>query len=152
MTQFLGTHKGKLDGKGRVSIPAPFRNVLRPEGVATAPLILRPSHRHACLEGWPLAAFEAFAQPLDALDRFSDARDDLLTALFANAWPMEADKEGRIVLPDELIAHANLTENGGVEFHGRRDSFEIWEAGAGTRRRAVAQANVRALTSRGADA
>lgn len=149
MTQFLGTHKSKLDGKGRISIPAAFRTLLRPEGATTAPLILRPSHRHACLEGWPPAAFQALAKPLDAMEMFSDEHDDMLTALYANAWPMEADKDGRIVLPEELILHAGLSENGAVEFHGKGNTFEIWEANAGVRRRTEAAEKSRNIRLRG---
>ena len=147
MTQFLGTHTNRLDAKGRVSIPAPFRAVLKPDGIGNAQLILRPSHKHACIEGWPPAAFHALAKPLEALDIFSEDHDDLATALYADAWPMEADKEGRIVLPDDLKSHAGLTDS--VEFLGRGDIFLIWEPGAAARRRAEARERARNITLRG---
>ncbi len=146
MTQFLGTHTNRLDAKGRVSIPAPFRAVLRPEGGGNAALVLRPSHTHACVEGWPEPAFHALAKPLDALDIFSEAHDDLAAALYADAYPLEADREGRIILPESLVAHANLTEQ--VVFMGLGRTFQIWEPQAAERRRAEARerARARALT------
>lgn len=146
MTQFLGTHTNRLDAKGRVSIPALFRAALRPEGGGNACLVLRPSHKHACVEGWPEAAFHALAKPLDALDMFSEAHDDLAAALYADAYPMEADKEGRIVLPESLVAHANLAD--AVVFMGLGRTFQIWEPQAAERRRAEARerARARALT------
>jgi MraZ protein len=146
MTQFLGTHTNRLDAKGRVSIPAPFRAALRGEDGGPARLVLRPSHKHACVEGWPEAAFQALAKPLDALDMFGEAHDDLAAVLYADAYPMESDKEGRIVLPDMLVAHAGLSEQ--VVFMGLGRIFQIWEPAAAERRRAEARerARSRALT------
>jgi MraZ protein len=150
MTQFLGTHTNRLDAKGRVSIPAPFRAALRNGENGPARLVLRPSHKHPCIEGWPEPAFTALAKPLDALDLFSEAHDDMAAALFADAYPMEADKEGRIVLPEGLVAHANLADT--VVFMGLGRIFQIWEPEAAERRRAEARerARTRALTLPGA--
>lgn len=152
MTQFLGTHTNRLDAKGRVSIPAPFRAVLRQDGSGPGGLVLRPSHKHACIEGWPETEFRTLARPLDMLDLFSEAHDDLAAALYADAYPLEPDKEGRIVLPDALAAHANLTE--GVVFMGLGRIFQIWEPAAAEQRRAEARerARARALTLPGGTA
>jgi MraZ protein len=142
MSQFLGTHTNKLDAKGRVSIPAPYRAALRPAADAPSPLILRPSHKHACIEGWPAGAFAALAAPLDELDMFGEAHDDLAAALYANAHPSEPDKEGRIVLPAELIGHARLGD--AVVFIGMGKTFQIWEPAAGERFLAEARERARA--------
>ncbi len=85
MSQFLGTHQNRLDAKGRVSIPAQFRAVLRAGygGETATSLVLRPSHKHPCIEAWPANAFAALATPLDRLDVFSDEHDDFATALYA---------------------------------------------------------------------
>lgn len=137
----MGTHTNRLDAKGRVSIPAPFRAALRPEGSSNAVVVLRPSHIHPCIEGWTLAGFEALASPLDTLDMFSDAHDDLAATIFADACQMEADKEGRIVLPDSLVGHANLADS--VVFMGLGRTFQIWEPAAAERRRADARERTR---------
>ncbi len=147
MSHFLGTHQNRLDAKGRVSIPAAFRAHLRGEadgGPASA--ILRPSHKHPCIEAWPEAAFQRLAAPLDRLDMFSEDQDDLLMTLYADATRVEADKEGRIVLPESLVQHAGLAEN--VVFMGLGRTFQIWEPAAAERRRADARnaARTRALT------
>ena len=141
MSQFLGTHQNRLDAKGRVSIPAPFRAALKSDGVTTAALVLRPSHKHPCIEGWPPEEFQALASPLDQLSLFSDEREDLAAALYSDAYPVETDKEGRIVLPDSLIAHAGLTDS--VVFMGLGRTFQIWEPSAAERRRAAARESVR---------
>jgi MraZ protein len=143
MTHFMGTHQNRLDAKGRVSIPAPFRTALREAALeAEAAVVLRPSHRHACIEGWAAADFHKMGEGLQALDVFSEEQDDLAFALYGSASELVPDKEGRIVLPELLVTHALLRD--GVVFVGLRDHFEIWEPEAVLRRRAEAQERARA--------
>jgi MraZ protein len=156
MTHFMGTHQNRLDAKGRVSVPAPFRAALRQNGQSdptangsfgngnghAAQLVLRPSHQHPCIEAWPLTEFYALAEPLNRLDRFSEEHDDLASTLYADSFIVETDKEGRIVLPDALIAHAGLTE--AVVFMGMGRTFHIWEPRAGERHRIEARERTRA--------
>ena len=139
MTHFLGTHLNRIDAKGRVSIPASFRTSLRTlDGDAPQiGLILRPSHTHPCIEAWPVSTFHRLASPVAALDPFSEAHDDLAAALFADALPVDADKEGRIVLPETLTAHAGVSA--AVVFMGLGQIFQIWEPEAAERRRADAR-------------
>jgi len=149
MTHFLGTHQNRLDAKGRVSVPAPFRALLKSNtatnGNATQ-LVLRPSHQHPCIEAWPPAEFDALAQSLNTFDLFSPEHDDMAAALYAEAFPVESDKEGRIMLPDTLVAHARLADS--VVFMGLGRIFQIWEPAAAERRRAEARerARVRGFT------
>jgi MraZ protein len=148
MAHFLGNHQNKLDAKGRVSIPAPFRNALkllsRDGSTATGvPLVLRPSHKHPCIEGWPEQEFAALAQPLENYDEYSDDHDDLAITLYSDAFELETDKEGRIVLPAELATYAGLSE--AVVFMGVGKRFEIWEPEAAARRRAAARERTRDL-------
>jgi MraZ protein len=142
MTHFLGTHQNKLDAKGRVSVPAPFRTALKAQDETNGThLILRPSHQHPCIEAWPAAVFEALGQPLTRLDLFSQEHDDMAATLYADAFPVEADREGRIVLPDDLVAYANLSD--AVVFMGLGRIFQIWEPAAAERRRAEARVRAR---------
>jgi MraZ protein len=146
MGHFLGNHQNKLDAKGRVSIPAPFRAALKAlsrdgSSASGVPLVLRPSHKRPCIEGWPEKEFEALAKPLEQFDEFSEEHDDFATTIYADAWQMETDKEGRIVLPAELAGHAGLSE--GVVFMGMGKRFEIWEPDAAARRRAEARDRTR---------
>jgi len=142
MTHFLGTHQNRLDAKGRVSVPAPFRAALKSGGDGNGTqLVLRPSHQHPCIEAWPAPVFAALAEPLNRLDLFSPAHDDLAAALYADAFPVESDKEGRIVLPDHLVSHAGLLES--VVFMGLGRIFQIWEPAAAERRRAEAREHAR---------
>jgi MraZ protein len=132
MHHFLGRHRNRIDAKGRVSIPADYRAALRalaPEGAA--PLVLRLSHKGAFIEGWPVKFFDELAAPLARMDVFDDDHDDLAMALYADAAQYDPDKEGRIGLTEELMAHAGLTDT--ALFLGSGRYFQIWEPDAGER-------------------
>ena len=151
MSHFLGTHTNRLDAKGRVSVPAAFRASVRTlsEGGAQS-LILLPSHLHDCIDVYPSAVFHAIAAPLDRLDMFSESHDDLAATLYANAVPIDVDRDGRIILPESLVAHAGLTDS--VVFMGLGRIFQIWEPAAADRRRAEARTRARGVTLPGSGA
>jgi len=163
MYQFLGSHQNKLDAKGRVSVPASFRASLRESGGSGRQssgrqsgesngtgieLVLRPSHLHPCIEAWPPSEFATLTAPLDHYSPLSADREDLAASLYADAYSVEADKEGRILIPDQLAAHAGLTE--AVVFMGMGSIFQIWEPAAAERRRAEARVRARDLAPPGA--
>lgn len=153
MTHFLGSHLNRLDAKGRVSVPAAFRtNLKKLAGDADGPvtMILRPSHKHACIEAWPQAVFDRLAQSLERYDIFSQEYEDMAAAIYADAYPIEADREGRILLNETLVSHAGLAEN--ALFMGTGPIFQIWEPEGARRRAAEARqiVNARGLTLPGA--
>jgi len=74
------------------------------------------------------ALFERFHQWVAGdgeIDLFSDDQDDIATSLFADCQPLSMDKEGRIVLPSDLMAHAGITDK--ACFVGKGPIFQIWE-------------------------
>jgi MraZ protein len=146
MTHFKGTHVVRRDGKGRVSIPSAIRAALKGEGEGPGPVVLRPSHKYACIEGWHPRDFEQQAAQIDLLPHFSDEADDLALALHSDAADAEPDKEGRIVIPKGLAEHAGLGEE--VVFVGAGRYFQIWDPVAAQRRVAEARerARVRGMT------
>ena len=147
MTVFLGTHQNRLDAKGRVSIPAGFRAILRAQAGETQPadalLVLRQSPKHACVEAWPMPAFLALGPTLGRLDLFSDDQEDMALSLYGDAYPVDPDKEGRIILPEALSAHAGLSDS--VAFMGLGRHFQIWEPAAAERRRIEARTRARGV-------
>jgi MraZ protein len=148
MAVFTGTHQNKLDAKGRVSIPAQFRSVLKKnshagEAAATATVYLRRSHQNPCIEGWTELGFEALSEPVaNDYNLFSQEHEDFVMALFGDAALLESDKEGRISLPEKMIAHAGISD--AVTFIGTRNNFQIWEPAAAEKRQALARENTRA--------
>lgn len=129
-----------------MSVPATFRAALRSlrshdNGALEVSLVLRPSHQHPCIEAWPEAAFNALTTELEHFSEISERHEDLATALFADAYPLESDKEGRIIVPEDLLAHANIT--GPVAFMGIGSRFQLWEPQAAIERRISARQRTR---------
>jgi MraZ protein len=124
---FLNTFVNKVDRKGRVSVPAPFRAGLSgPDG--SSALVLYPSFLFSAIEGCTVARMEDMGARHDQLDQFS-AEYDNLAAIFSGACQLSLDSEGRIGLPEAMIALAHITEN--AAFIGQGNTFQIWEPKAG---------------------
>jgi len=144
MTRFLGTHKGKLDKKGRISVPAGFRHALA--GLGEQDLVFFPSYTQPCIECWPAGEFDDATAGHDALDLFSKDSDDFAGAVFAQAAQVRPDGEGRVSLEERHIAAAGLTE--ALLFIGQRRRFQIWDAERGEAylRESVTSARDKGLT------
>jgi MraZ protein len=124
---FMSTVLGSLDSKGRVCIPASFRQVLASQN--TAGLYVYPAFVDASLEGFGQEAIDALNARLAALDPFlSPAHDDMAMAIIARTQLLPADDGGRVRLPDAMIAHAGLKDR--VAFVGMGQKFKIWDADA----------------------
>lgn len=146
MSPFLGQHQNRLDAKGRVSVPAAFRAALK-EISGDSEMILRPSTTHSCIEAWPRPRFNELEKSLQTLDVLSEEYEDRATALYAEAFPVEADKDGRIQLPEKLASFAKLTDS--VVFMGRGTIFTIWEPAAAELRAAEARENQKKRSAAG---
>lgn len=75
-----------------------------------------------------MSRMEKLAAATDRMGVFGDAPDDLSAMLFADARPLNFDVTGRIVIPADLLAHANITDT--AIFVGRGNSFQIWNPDA----------------------
>ena len=139
MAHFSGTHVQNFDSKGRVSVPALFRAALREDSEAASaraaagergigiPMVLRPSEKTACIEGWTENRFNALSVQLERFEPMSDEYDAMATVIYGDAYPLETDREGRIIIPDVLLDHAGLARAGGAAFLGLGTRFQIWE-------------------------
>lgn len=123
MALFLSTTTNKVDRKGRVSVPAPFRNALA--GLPFQGIVAIPSFKYPALQCGGMDWLEKLASGVESYAFFSEEHDALTAALFANAQQLAFDGDGRIVLPGDLADHANITEQ--AAFVGRGPTFEIWE-------------------------
>lgn len=123
MALFLSTTVNKIDRKGRVSVPAPFRNELA--GLEFHGIVALPSFKAPSLQCGGMDWMERLSSGVSEYDMFSDEQDMLSATLFASAQRLAFDGDGRIVLPEILIDHAKLTDQ--AAFVGRGKLFEIWE-------------------------
>ena len=118
---FLGTHQPRLDDKGRLILPAKFRDQLA-EGV----VITKGQER--CLYVWPRAEFERWTAELAAAPITAKGARDFGRVLFASASDEVPDKQGRITLPPQLRTYAGLTRECTVI--GANTRVEIWDSGS----------------------
>ena len=120
MDLFLSTYENKLDAKGRVSVPAPFRAVLDRN---RSTLYIYKSLTLPCLEGCGPARISQIVDAIDEMDSLSKEAEVLQTMLFS-AQEMKIDSDGRMLLPAEFIAFAGLDRI--ALFAGIGRSFQIW--------------------------
>ena len=119
---FLDTIYGKIDAKGRVSIPADYRAIV---GAQKSELILYASLTSPCIEGLCLSVLEQMADKIDdTFGLFSEQQSDLTSLIFSQAKVFQPDSTGRILLTPRLIQHAQLTDS--AVFTGRGKTFQIW--------------------------
>jgi MraZ protein len=123
MQLFLGSFLNRLDKKGRVSIPAPFRAAL--SGSAFAGVVAFPSFSKAAIEAGGIERMAKLSEGTDELPAFSVEQDDLTALIFASAHQLAFDGDGRVVLPEDLIQHAKITDQ--VQVVGLGKTFEIWQ-------------------------
>jgi len=116
---FLGTHTPRLDDKGRLVLPAKFRDELA-EGL----VVTRGQERSLTI--WPVAAFTRFTQQVQTAPQTSRDVRDYLRMLFAGASDEVPDKQGRITLPPLLRDYAGLDRECVVI--GMSDRVEVWES------------------------
>src|ERR1700761_2805805 len=116
---FYSTYVNKVDRKGRVSVPATFRSTLATHRQPSL-IVLFPSFRLPALEGTGSDRMEDMQERLESLEEFSEEHENL-SQLFADAHPLTVDAEGRIVLPEKLKEHANISND--VAFVGRGATF-----------------------------
>ena len=120
MELFLSTFENRIDKKGRLSVPAPFRAVLERR---RDPLFLFKSLTESCLEGCGAERIEQIVDAIDSMDSLSSEVATLQTML-SSAQEMKLDAEGRIMLSADFIEFAELDEIALYAGIGR--SFQIW--------------------------
>jgi len=118
---FLGTYAPRLDDKGRLILPAKFRDDLEAGVVVT-----RGQER--CLYVFPRAEFERIAGQLRQAPVTSKQARDYLRVFLSGASDESIDKQGRITLPPVLRAYAGLDRDCAVIGAGER--VEIWDGQA----------------------
>ena len=116
---FLGTHTPRLDDKGRLFLPAKFRDQLG-DG-----LVITRGQDH-CLYVWPVTEFEAITEHMRSAPVTNKRTRDFMRMLFAGASDEKPDKQGRITIPPLLREYARLRRDCVVI--GAMNRVEIWDA------------------------
>jgi MraZ protein len=117
---FKGTYRYKIDPKGRLPVPAPFRKALAQGGATT----LVATVLDQCLAIYPQAEWERLEAQLGALPAFSKPVKALSRLLASRASDCEMDVQGRIRLPPALRSAAGLGREAVVL--GVLNRIEVW--------------------------
>jgi len=132
---FIDTFVNRIDRKGRVSVPAPYRAALA--GESFQGVVAFPSFKYAAIHCAGMSWMQGLGAGLGQADLFSDEHDDLTATLFADSKQLPFDGEGRILLPPAFATHGGIGE--AAAFVGRGPFFEIWEPNALDRYKAEAR-------------
>lgn len=117
---FMGSYDRGLDAKGRITLPASFREALGAEGA----VLTRGLDRSLFL--FPKQYFLELRQRLRALSITQDEERRLKRLIFSGAAPIKPDGQGRVNIPPPLRHHAEL--DGSVTVIGNDSYIEIWSA------------------------
>ncbi|ROR71848.1 division/cell wall cluster transcriptional repressor MraZ [Bogoriella caseilytica] len=118
---FLGTFEPRLDDKGRLILPAKFR-----EKLAAGVVLTRGQER--CLYAFPTREFEEMHDRLRQAPVTSKQARDYLRVFLSGAMDDQPDKQGRITIPANLRQYAGLDRELAVIGAGTR--IEIWDSSA----------------------
>ncbi len=114
---FLGRYSHSLDDKGRVAIPARFRDIFGSDGVITRGI-------DRCLSLYPMSAWTPLAEKVSSLSISDPDARAFRRMVFAEAANVEFDRQGRIRIPPELRQYAGLDSE--VLVVGMHTYVEIW--------------------------
>ncbi len=114
---FIGEYQHNLDAKGRLIMPAKFREPLGPVFIATKGL-------DTCLNVYPLAEWKQLEEKIKQLPTTKADVRAFLRYFFSGAAECEQDKQGRVLLPANLREHARLDKD--VVVVGVYTKVEIW--------------------------
>ena len=113
---FMGEYNHTIDAKGRIIVPSKFRDALGEHFVVTLGL-------DGCLFVYPNEEWEHFVTELKNLPGNKEARQ-LQRYFMAGACECEVDKQGRILIPNNLRNQAGLDKD--IVFVGVLSKIEIW--------------------------
>lgn len=114
---FTGEYRHAVDDKGRIAVPSRFRGQL-------AGNVVVARWMDSCLAVFPMAAWEELATKVGSLPMTDPNARLLQRQLFAGAFETVLDRQGRVLVPQQLREHAGL--EGEALVLGAREHAEIW--------------------------
>lgn len=113
----IGSYEHSLDAKGRVFIPAKFRDELGSE-------IILVNGIGKCIYAFSLEQWNEFSKKFTSLPVSNKNAQKVMRMLYASAVEREPDKQGRILLSNELKDHAGIIDE--VKIIGMSTRVELW--------------------------
>ena len=123
MDEFVSTYVNRLDSKGRVSIPAPFRAVLAVDGFQG--LYCCPTLDLEAIDAGGTQLRNYIRRMLEQFPPFSEEHELLSTAMIGESEILNIDADGRVILTEPIRARTGIADR--VTFVGHGYKFQIWE-------------------------
>lgn len=118
----IGEYKHGIDNKGRVTIPSKFRDDLTEGFVITKGL-------DRCLFLYPMEEWTKIEKRLKTLPMTNKTVRSFVRTFFSGATDASIDKQGRVLIPQNLRDHALIKNNEEAVIIGLSDRVEIWNSG-----------------------
>ena len=119
---FMDTIINKVDAKGRVSLPADYRTIVKE---SSSEIVCYRSLTSPCIEGCLEDLLDKLAMEIEnSTDFFSQTQDNLTNLIFGDARRFSFDSTGRIGLSEKLLKYAEITDT--AVFVGKGRKFQIW--------------------------
>jgi MraZ protein len=117
--RLIGNFDHKLDAKGRLVLPACFRDRLGSRVVATV-------IGGRCVSVYPEDSWVNVMERLEAMSVESPKGDDIQRRILANSFSLEIDSMGRVLIPEKLRTSVNIVQD--VCVNGKDKKLEVWDA------------------------
>lgn len=121
---FRGRFEHSIDGKGRVSIPAKFREILKRDYGRDELIVTILDN---CLVAYPVAEWQIFEEKMKNFSQLKKEAQSFLRYFYSGAMECAIDDHGRILIPPQFREHAGLNKE--IVFVGMMNRFEIWDKG-----------------------
>ena len=122
INRFIGHHPYTIDSKGRISIPAEFREVLSDR--YDERLVLMKDYDR-CLVAYPVEEWQKMDEKISALPQSDPMVRKYLRTYYSSAKVCELDAQGRVLVPPALKSYAGLAKD--VIVIGMSNKMEIWD-------------------------
>lgn len=122
---FSGRFDHSIDDKGRVSIPARFRDALQRQGDERLFITNFIHTNERCLALYPPVEWDQLVSRIKAKPAFDPNVQAFETFFFGGAYEVQVDRQGRILIPSKLRDFAQLERE--VTFSARHDHFQLWD-------------------------
>ena len=123
MQHLIGTYECKADAKGRIMMPIAIKKQL--SSVINESFVLKRAVFNPCLELYPLQEWNMLMEKVNRLNRFNKKNNDFIRRFTAGVKTVEMDNSGRILIPKNLIRHAQIDKE--IVVSSAVNILEIWD-------------------------
>tara|TARA_B100001093_G_C26120244_1_gene714614 strand:+ start:63 stop:530 length:468 start_codon:yes stop_codon:yes gene_type:complete len=123
MQHFIGTYECKADDKGRIMLPVLLKKQLSDK--LKNGFVIKRAVFNSCLELYPQKEWDELMLRVNKLNRFNKKNIDFIRRFTAGVRQIEIDISGRILIPKDLIIHANISKE--IVVSSAVNILEIWD-------------------------